>query len=402
MSIFEYKAKAGPDQTVDGEVTAESQSAAVARVEALGYIPVWVREKKRGQQGHVVYSSIKVKTHDVHVFTRQLSSLLRTGVPILRALRTIHNQTTDRRMGQVVADLEETIRNGGMLSDALAHHPRVFNVLYINMIRAGEAGGVVDEILKRLSIAQDEEAELRGKIQIAVAYPLLVLGVGAISIFVMLTFFMPRIAGIFAHATQALPWPTRFLLEISRIWNESWYWLVIPAVAIILGIIQMTRVSWGRMAIDRFLLKIPLVGTLLRQADLARLARTLALLLEMGVPIHRALELSAGTLLNTVLRQEVLHVSQQTILQGTTLAEGFNAMRHLPRFISHMIAVGEESGRLEDALGEIGRFYTDELNRGIRLCTTLLEPVLILLVGAVVGFIIFATLLPIFEIGQTL
>jgi len=260
---------------------------------------------------------------------------------------------------------------------------------------------VLDEILMRLAQAQDDDEELRAKVQSALAYPMLVLATGVVSVFVMLTFFMPRIARLFGNSV-ALPWPTRILIAIGDACSHYWIWAIALLALILVLLRQAMRRDTGRMVTHRMLLRVPVAGRLLRDADLARFARTLALLVRTGVPIHHALELSARTMRNAVLRAEIGRVGVGIIQQGASLAEGMHRLKHVPVFVANMVAVGEASGHLEDALDEIARYYGRELERAVKLITALLEPVMILVVGAIVGFIIFATLLPIFQIGRTL
>jgi len=401
MAIFRYRVKVGPDRTLDGEIQAESPAMAISRLEAQGFTPVWVRPADGSAIGSGS-ASLRISRQDLLTFTRQLAGLLRTGVPILRALRTLREQTNDRRMIRMVSELEDRVRNGVMLSDALAAFPRIFPPLFVGMIRAGEAGGAVDEILRRLAQAQEDEDEVRGKVQAALAYPGLVLFLGIVSVVVLLTYFMPKIAGLFVHSPQALPWPTRFLIGASAMLVRHGIWVLLGVMAMGVGVMGIWRSPAGRQTVDRILLKVPIIGRFLRNADLARLARTLALLIETGVPIQRALDLSAGALRNSVLRQDIAAVSRNTVQQGGTLAAGLKQQPRIPLFLTHLVAVGEESGRMEEALTEAARFYNLELTTGVRLITNLLEPLLILLVGAVVGFVIFAALLPIFEIGRVL
>lgn len=407
MPVYEYHAKRGPTDVVDGAISAPTRPAAVAHLTQQGLSPMWIREQLAGEgaTAPVVVPAthgIHVRSRDINAFTRQLASLLRSGVPILKGLMTIREQTDDQRMGAVVGNLERDIRDGRMLSEAMQRYPRVFSPFYINMVRSGEAAGVLDEILMRLAQAQDEEEEMRAKVQSALAYPLLVLAAGAVSVFVMLTFFMPRIARIFDNSSLSLPWPTRILIALGDFFGNYWGWTMVPLIVILVILRRMLRVERGRMTIDRMVLRLPVAGRLLRDADLARFARTLSLLVRTGIPIHHALDLSCGTMHNAVLRAEIGRVSTGTVQQGASLAAGMRQLIHVPMFVANMVAVGEASGRLEDALDEIARYYGRELERSIKLITALLEPVLILVVGAIVGFIVFATLLPIFQIGRTL
>ena len=223
MPTFIYKAKDGPGRTVGGEIRAESRAAAVAGLDAKGYSPIWVREQtgtaRRGGRGR------RIGRRDVILFTRQLASLVKSSVPILRALTTVRDQTENGRMSRVVEDLETTIRNGEMLSGALSKYPALFSGLYVNMVRAGESAGILDKILQRLSEALESEEEMRRKVQAATAYPLLILGVGAATIFVLFAFFLPRVVGLFPDH-QSLPMPTRILVGISNVFSAYWYWIV--------------------------------------------------------------------------------------------------------------------------------------------------------------------------------
>lgn len=401
MAIFKYRVKVGPDRTLDGEIQADSPAMAVSRLEAQGFVPVWVRPADEAEMGKGL-SGLRISRKDRLTFTRQLAGLLKTGVPILRALRTLREQADDRRMIRLVTDLEGRVRNGAMLSEALGVFPRIFPPLYVGMVRAGEAGGAVDEILRRLAQAQEDEDEVRGKVQTALAYPSLVLVLGVASVVVLLTYFMPKIAALFAHSPAALPWPTRFLIGASGLLVRHGVWVLAAGVVLIGAGVGLWRTPAGRQAIDRMLLRFPLVGRFLRDADLARLSKTLALLIETGVPIHRALDLSRGALRNSVLSEDLGAVSRNLVQQGGTLAAGLKNQPRIPIFLTHLVAVGEESGRLEESLTEAARYYNLELTTGLRLVTNLLEPLLILLVGAGVGFVIFAALLPIFEIGRGL
>jgi len=401
MPLFIYRVKVGPDRTLDGELQADHLAMAISRLEAQGFTPVWVRPAE-GAAERGGATGLRISRRDRLTFTRQLAGLLKTGVPILRALRTLREQAEDRRLARLVTELEDRVRNGAMLSDGLALFPRVFSPLYVGMVRAGEAGGAVDEILRRLARAQEEEDEVRAKIQAALAYPGLVLALGLVSGVVLLTYFMPKIAALFVHSPQALPWPTRFLIGAGTALTEHGLWVLAGAGLLAVAGTALWRSAPGRRAMDRLALNLPVAGRFLRDADLARLSRTLALLIESGVPIQRALDLSAGALRNRLLREDVEAVSRQTVQQGGTLAAGLKTVSRMPLYLTHLVAVGEESGRLDEALNEAARYYNGELTAGVRWVTTLLEPLLILLVGAMVGFVIFAALLPIFEIGKVL
>jgi type II secretory pathway component PulF len=399
MPTYAFKAKHGPDQIVEGEVVADSRAAAASRIEAMGHSPVWIelaaaRHRAGAREG--------ARTRDVNVFTRQLAGLMRAGVPILRALATIREQTESRELQAILEELVATVRDGRMLSEGLARYPAVFPDLYINMVRSGESGGVLDEILLRLAEAREKDEELRARIRAALAYPSLVLAVGAASVLVIVTFFLPRLTRLFEGSPYPLPLPTRVVLAVGRGVARSWVWLAGAAgLGYLLGgrLVGATR---RRAVADALALRVPWVGRLVRDADWVRFSRTLALLLRAGIPIQRSLALSGGVLANGLLREAVAVAGRETVMSGSSLAAALRRRPRVPAFVANMVGVGEESGQIETALEEVAAFYQRELDHDLRLLTTLLEPLLMLVIGAVIGFIIFAMLMPIFQIGQAL
>jgi type II secretory pathway component PulF len=323
-------------------------------------------------------------------------------VPILRALATIQQQSGKTSFRRLLDEMVGSVRDGRMLSETLQRFPALFPELYVNMVHAGESAGLLDEMLLRLGEAREHEDELRGKVMGAVAYPALVLTIGGASVFVILAFFLPRITQLFEGMHQALPLPTRVVMAVSGVFAAAWYWLLAAFVLGAFVLYRYVRSPRGRLTVDALVLRLPVVGRFALDTDLVRFSRTLALLLAAGIPIERALTLSAKTLLNRRLQESVCQVGDATVRRGTSLAEGFRQRPEIPVFLTNMMAVGEEGGRLDESLQEAASFYQRELDRDLRLMTTLLEPVLILVVGLAVGFIIFAMLLPIFQIGQGL
>ncbi|MBN1557403.1 MAG: type II secretion system F family protein [Lentisphaerae bacterium] len=400
MPAYRYKAKQGPGRTVEGEVDAETRAGAVAYLEQQGLAPVWVREKAADADGNrgPRFRRRRITARDITVFTRQLASLTRSSVPILRALTTVVDQTGNLRLRRVVEDLEARIREGAMLSDALTAYPSLFPELYVNMVRSGESAGVLDTILTRLAEAREAEEEVRRKVQSAMAYPVLVLTVGVLTVFVLFSFFLPRVVALFKDYRE-LPLPTRLLIGTSGFFSANWYWIVIAALLLWAVYKRLAAAEKGRAFVDGVKLRLPLVRRFVSEASIARFARTLALLIEGGIPIDRALDLSGQTLGNAVLRDEVETARRDTVMQGMRLSDGLKRAAHFPAFVSNMVAVGEEGGRLEESLSEVAGFYEKEVEQQSRMATSLLEPILILVVGLVVGFIVASMLLPIFEIG---
>ncbi len=398
MPLFTYKAKQGPHRTEEGVVEAFSRGEAADVLSARGLVPIYIEEKQGGGAGKQKRWSRRITRRDVVIFTYQLASLIRSGVPILRALSTIRAQTEHPRFRRLVSEIEGSIRDGGMLSDALQRHGAHFSELYVSMVRSGESGGVLDTVLTRLADAMDKEEETRRRAQSAMAYPLLTLSVGLLTVFILLTFFLPRVLSLFDEY-DSLPLPTRILVRTSDFCEANWYWLVMGLL--LLGAIfrRMATHERGRLYVDGLKLKLPLVGRFILLTDIARFSRTLALLLQSGLSIDRVLLLGGQTAENHVLREEIDCVRLQTVSQGIPFSEGLKQAHHFPVFVANMCAVGEEAGRLDEALDEVAGFYERQIERQCRLAISLLEPILILVVGALVGFIVAAMLLPIFELG---
>jgi type II secretory pathway component PulF len=413
MAIFVYKAKKGPTEIVHGEIEADSQDQVVNKLEEMGFAPVSVVEKER-----IAYSAeriekdklsakryplnaefIRVKSQDIDTFTRQLASLIRASVSVLRALSLISEQTENKVLKNVVSDLEEQVRDGRMLSEAMAKYPNIFNNLYLSMVKAGEKGGVLDEVLYKLAEHREKEQEIRRKIQSALAYPVLMIIVGAATVFVMLTFFLPKLIGMFERMRQSLPLPTRILIGISDFMSSNWLWFIIALGFIIAIFGRVKPGSKKKFLFDMVKLHLPFMQKFVKNAEIAKFARTLGLLLKNGLPVYESLDLATSTLDNDALRERLGQAGKEIVNQGSTLSNSLKKINIFPNFAVNMIAVGEEGGKLEQSLAEIANAYEREVEQAIKIMTSLLEPLLILTVGAVVGFIVFAMLLPIFNIG---
>ncbi len=405
MPTYVYQAKKGPTETIAGEIVASSESDALAKIDRLGLSPISVTlSDKKTAAASIRLSGGRVSARDVDIFTRQLSGMIKAGVPILRALRTIQEQCESRAFQQVVGELEVGVRDGQMLSDVMERFPRVFPSLFVSMVKSGESGGVLDTILMTMADAREAEADFRRKVQSAIAYPLLMLGVGAGTVFIMVGFLLPKIVPLIQSSskTGGLPWQTEVVMASSDWLSAHWLWVVLLFAGAVVSILQLRSSQNGRRWLDSMMLRIPFVKGFLQQIDIARFARTMSLLIRSAVPIDRALRLGGGALRNEVLRQAVEELRVGTVQQGQTLASGIRRSIYFPGFVANMVAVGEESGSLDDSLLEVAIYYEREVDHKIRIMTTLLEPILILCVGGVVGFIVFAMMLPIFQVSQTL
>lgn len=410
MPKFIYKAKKGPDEVVEGEIIAENQDQAVTKIERMGLSPVSVVEKPEGASPEKPVQTIqvrgplpsnrKIRSKDVDALTWQLASLVKARVPILRALTLIAQQTDNGALQAVVEDLKQQVKDGKTLSETMRHYPKLFNNLYLSMVRSGEQGGALEEVLYKIAEHREKEQKMRRKIQSAMAYPLVMLVVGVGTVFVMLTFFMPKFIGIFEKMKKELPLPTKILISVSHFMSEHWIWFIVLAgfVGIIFG-----RVRPGgkkKFFFDLIKLHTPLIKQFVRDAEIAKFCRTLGMLLKNGLPVYDSLALATNTLDNDVLRRQLEVTGKDIVNQGATLSDSLKKVKVFPNFAVNMIAVGEEGGRLEESLNGVAEAYEKEVEQAIGIMTSLLEPLLILTIGGIVGFIVFAMLLPIFDIGS--
>jgi type II secretory pathway component PulF len=417
MPIYIYKAKKGPTEIIDGEIDALSQDDAVEKLNILGLVAVSLAERQIRQEiipegakqsqkeisspvyGLRVTTATSIRIQDVGIFTLQLSSLIKAGVPVLRVLTLISQQTENKVLAKVTDELGKQIKDGKMLSEAMSQYPRIFNNLYVNMVKAGEKSGTLDGVLQNLAEYRQEEEDIRQKLQAALAYPVLIIIVGIITVFIMLTFFLPKLIGLFEGMRQTLPSSTMLLIKISRFMAGNWHWVLIFLFFLVAVFVRSKEGSKKKLLFDFFKLHLPFIKRFIRDAEIARFARTLALLLKNGISVCESLELATNVLDNDLLKAELKRAKDGVINQGCRLSESLKTIKVFPLFAVNMIAVGEEGGKLEQSLNTIADLYERQTDQAIKIITSLLEPLLILIIGAIVGFIVFAMLTPVFNIG---
>ncbi len=409
MPKYSYTAKKGPNEIVKGDIVAENQDQVVRKLDQMGLSPVSIAEKgsnasadpggQTKQRRGRIFSNRKIKTKDVDAFTWQLASLVKASVPILRSLTLISQQTDNQALGNIVDDLKEQVKDGRPLSEAMCHYPKLFNNLYLSMVKSGEQGGVLDEVLYKIAEHREKEQKVRRKIQSAIAYPMVMLVVGIGTVFVMLTFFMPKFIGIFERIRRELPLPTKVLISISNFMAENWIWFILVFVFVFVIFGRVRTSGKKKFLLDLFKLHAPFIKDFIRSAEIAKFCRTLGMLLKNGLPVYDSLALATHTLDNDVLRKQLQTTSKDIVNQGATLSASLKKVKIFPNFAINMIAVGEEGGRLEESLDGVAEAYEKEVEQAIGIMTSLLEPLLILTIGGIVGFIVFAMLLPIFDIG---
>ncbi|MBI4340950.1 MAG: type II secretion system F family protein [Candidatus Omnitrophica bacterium] len=401
MPTYKYTAKKGPRDTVAGVCEAPSRAEALNQLTTLGLIPVRVEEANGALPAPAARPAgprVRVAAGALNVFTRQFASLVRSQMPILRALGIMMEQTTHPALKQVLAAVTEDIRQGKMLSEALEPYPAVFSPLYTNLVRSGEVGGMLDTVLDRLAAKAEQDEILRSKIRSAMAYPMFVGVVGAGTVLFMLTFVMPRLLKLLERY-ERLPLPTQMLLAVTHALAQWWVWALLAAAALGLGMIWKLQGSAVRGWIDSWNLRLPVVGKLIRQLELARFARSFSLLLEHGVSVLKAVDVALPVVRHQIIRRELARVPEG-LKQGRSLAACLNALPTMTPYVINTVSVGEESGKVGEAFAEVASFYEREAEGLLHTAAALMEPAMVLGVGAVVGWIVMAILLPIFELSS--
>ena len=405
MPTYAYRAKDTTLKLIEGTIEAESQIAAITRLSGAGIFPVAIQEATATPRAAVNASAgprpsshRRVNSTTLGYMSRQLADLLGGGLPLFNALTLLAQQTEHRLLREVVAEVGGLVREGRTFSEALSSHPEVFSPLYISMVRAGEATGSLDAVLVRLADLLESESELRSRVTSALVYPSVVLAVGLLTITVLLTYVVPKLATLFTETGQLLPLPTRILLGISGALSAWWWAWLAGLIGLGWGLKQFRASPAGRVFIDRLMLRIPLCRALIRKLQTARLARNLGVMVGHGVPLLQALEVANSTISNVEL-QRATGNAKAAVREGASLASALTATGQFPMFVSNMVAVGEESGSLEQALLKVAATYERETDRTLRALTTIMEPLLIVVVGLVVMFIVISMLLPIFQLG---
>jgi len=396
MPKYSYKAKKGIE-TIEGIVEAISQTQAISELEAKGLLPVRVELQHRAQSTQRIAQK-RISSRDINTFTRQLASLIKSKVQLVRALEILSRETQNLRLKKIVSDLRDEVKDGSQLSQSLGKYPKYFSRVYVNMIASGEKGGLLENILLRLAEFADKEEEIKSKIRAALAYPLLMLIMGIMTVFVMITFVMPKIISLFSGMNATLPLATRILISISNFARSYWYWGVL---LIGLFIFLFKRLHFAKKRIiplEKIKLHLPLLGKYILMREIARFCRTLSILINNGIPIRDAIDVTLSTLASRALEEELKVVSKD-LASGLTVAKSLSKISFFPGFVISLIGVGEEAGRLDEALLEVATSYERQLDEQMKVMSSLIEPLMILAIGLVVGFIVISMLLPIFQIS---
>jgi type IV pilus assembly protein PilC len=393
---FQYKVRDRVGNVTTGSLVADSEALVLSRLREQGLTPLDVRRQKRSI-GQIEFGGKKVKLKQVAVFSRQFATMVNSGLPILRALAILADQTDNKELARVLGEARLDVEQGSSLSGALSKHEHVFNNLYISMVRAGETGGSLDSTLLRLAEMIEREVQLRGKIKSAMTYPIAVVGLVILIMTAMLLFVVPQFKGIYGQLGGTLPLPTRVLLFVSDAFKSYWFVVVGALVLARFMFRRWKRTERGREAVDAFKLRAPVFGSLFHKTALSRFSSTLAMLLRSGVPILQALEIVAETVNNKVIGKAIADV-QISVRDGESIAKPLTKYPVFPPMVVQMIAVGEETGQVDTMLEKIAQFYDQEVEASVDALTSLIEPILIAIIGIAVGAAVVALYMPMFNI----
>ncbi len=426
MPTFQYKVKRAADDAKTGMLDAESRSAAVAQLRAMGYFPISVKEstgkekkekkkknpsqEKPGRSNGAVretgrtprasfFAARRVRLKDRNWFFRQLANLLLAGMPILRALATLRDQTAPGRLRTVIEELHGAVQQGSSFADALEKRPDVFPTMYVSLVRAGEAGGMLEDVLARIVAFGEQDEEMRGKVVSALIYPAFLCIVSSIAVFILVSFVFPNFIEVFEDFDAKLPAITLFVMAFSGFMGRFWWAVLIGAAMLVTAARAYRRSPAGRAQLDALWLRIPLVSGLVHRFEMAKFARTLGTLFDNGVPVLTSLRITAETLSNSVIRGEVEHL-QVVVSEGGSISDGMKKAAHFPPLVVNIFAVGEESGRLGEVTKRLADAYDIEVDRAVKAFTALLEPAIIVVMGVIVGFLVIAMLLPMLTLSS--
>jgi general secretion pathway protein F len=405
MPVFEYTALDAKGKTTSGIIDAEGAHAARQKLRLSGKFPVSIREAQEAQTKKVSRSFSpgawfsRVKPSDVALITRQLSTLIGAGFPLVSALDALLPQTNSYALKRILARVKDLIVEGNSFAHALSKFPGIFPPIYINMVRAGETSGTLEIVLERLSEITEKQQALSNRIQASLAYPVFMLFFGAVVLFILLTYIVPTITSIFTDMKQVLPTPTRVLIGLSAFFRGYWWTILIGLGTSAVAVRQFRKTQKGRRWSDSTILKMPVFGNLIRKLAVARFSRTLGSLLENGVTMLVALDIVENIVGNVQIADTVSQAAEE-VGKGKSLWLSLSEGRVFPMLSIQMVQVGEQSGELEKMLYKVADVFENEVETTILRLTSYLEPVMILVMGCVVGFIVLSICLPIFEMNQ--
>jgi len=394
MPTFTYSARTTTGDLQAGEMQVKSRDEVVGYLRRQRMVPIKIEQKKQG--GGLGGLTRGITNREIVVFTRQFATMINSGLPLVQSLDILSKQSENPTLKKVVEQIQYDVEAGHTLADAMRQHPKTFSDLFVNMVAAGEAGGILDTILLRLAVFMEKADALRRKIKGAMVYPSVVLGVAVGAVSILLIFVIPTFQNMFEQAGVALPGPTQLVITMSEFLQARWYVLVAGGILGAIALQRYYKTPQGQLLIDRILLRMPILGPLQRKAAIARFTRTLGTLVSSGVAILDGLEITAKTSGNRVVHDAVME-SRASIAGGDTISEPLKKSGVFPPMVVQMINVGEQTGGLDEMLSKIADFYDEEVDAAVQVLVSALEPIMIVFLGVIVGGMIVAMYLPIFD-----
>jgi len=405
MAVFRWQGVSPRGEVMAGEMEAPTRDAVLVRLRSqrIQPIPAKIKEKGRGLERNITIPGFgeSIKQRDVVIFTRQLATMIDAGLPIVQCLEVLATQSPNKKLRAVIRQLKEEVEAGSTFTDALRKHPKLFDDLFVNMVAAGEVGGILDSILHRLSGYMEKAMKLKSKIKGAMIYPATIVTVAIGVTAILLIFVIPVFAELFGSFGQALPAPTQFVINLSNFTIAYAHYIAGVCIAAGIASRQFYRTEAGRLTFDQMFLQLPVFGDLIRKAAVARFTRTLSTLVSSGVPILDALAITARTAGNKIVERAVL-ATRVSISEGRTIAEPLAQSKVFPPMVCQMISVGETTGALDAMLQKIAEFYEEEVDNAVANLTALMEPLVILFLGVVIGGLVISMYLPIFKLGSVI
>ena len=397
-ATYAYKAVDAAGIPSKGEVAGASKAAVMDVLRAQGLTVVDVQQKKSGLQTDIQLGPRRVKPAELTVMTRQLATMISSGMTLLRAFYVLEEQQENALLKETLSEVREDIEAGLSFSEALKKHPKIFNPLYVAMVRAGEAGGVLEQSLERIADQLEKDDALRRQVKSAMAYPSVVLGFAMCVLIALIAFIVPVFVGVFADFGGELPLITKITVKMSEFVTGQWYFLIAGTVAVVVGFRRWRKSALGRPQWDRLRLRIPFkIGQTVQKISLARWSRTFSALYSAGVPIMQAIEVTGQTAGNAVV-EDAMGAVIESVKSGGSIAAPLKETPIFPPMVASMIAVGEETGNLDAMLSKVADFYESEVEAAVKALTSILEPIMIVFVGAIVGFIVIAMYMPMFKV----
>jgi type IV pilus assembly protein PilC len=398
-SVFVWEGKTRQGAVQKGELAANSKEEVIALLRKQNILPINVTAKPKELK--LSFGGPKITDKDIVIFTRQLATMIDAGLPLVQCLDILGSQTENKSLAKIVGQVRSDVESGATFADALKKHPKVFDNLYVNMVAAGEAGGILDTILQRLAAYMEKFAKIKSQIKSAMIYPSVILFVAVAVVALLLVVVVPMLANMFAESGQALPLPTRIVILFSN-FLKGWGGLALLVIIIgfFVGLKQFRKTENGLRITDGIALKVPVAGSLIQRVSVAKFTRTLGTLMTSGVPILEGLLIVSRTAGNKVVEEAIMQ-TRQSVSEGKTLAEPLGRAKVFPQMVVQMIAVGEATGALDNMLNKIADFYDDEVDAAVATLTSMLEPMLMIFLGVTVGFVIIAMYMPIFQMGST-